>query len=149
MLRRLPRTTSFYPLFPYTTLFRSAYFAQILFFYYIQKRVPKIVVDMGFDASQAGGVLVAANVGNLAGAVIIGLASQRFNLRPLVAGAMLAGFVAIGLFGVAGADLTRLSITVAVAAFFINAGRSEEHTSELQSLMRISYAVFCLKKNKQ
>src|SRR3546814_7791542 len=27
-------------------------------------------------------------------------------------------------------------------------GRSEEHTSELQSLMRSSYAVFCLKKNK-
>src|SRR3546814_1492550 len=27
--------------------------------------------------------------------------------------------------------------------------RSEEHTSELKSLMRISYAVFCLKKNKQ
>src|SRR3546814_2766192 len=38
-----------------------------------------------------------------------------------------------------------------VAAYFL-AGliRSEEHTSELQSLMRISYAVFCLKKkNKQ
>src|SRR3546814_7760067 len=30
-----------------------------------------------------------------------------------------------------------------------NADRSEEHTSELQSLMRISYAVFCLKKKKQ
>src|SRR3546814_4744923 len=30
----------------------------------------------------------------------------------------------------------------------IPAHRSEEHTSELQSLMRISYAVFCLKKNK-
>src|SRR3546814_2619919 len=29
------------------------------------------------------------------------------------------------------------------------AGRSEEHTSELQSLMRISYAVFCLKKQKK
>src|SRR3546814_5824672 len=29
------------------------------------------------------------------------------------------------------------------------ANRSEEHTSELQSLMRISYAVFCLKKNTQ
>src|SRR3546814_3339094 len=28
-------------------------------------------------------------------------------------------------------------------------GRSKEHTSELQSLMRISYAVFCLKKKKQ
>src|SRR3546814_2022991 len=31
----------------------------------------------------------------------------------------------------------------------IGAGRSEEHTSELQSLMRISYAVFCLKKKKR
>src|SRR3546814_6849327 len=30
----------------------------------------------------------------------------------------------------------------------ISANRSEEHTSELQSLMRISYAVFCLKKKK-
>src|SRR3546814_7354755 len=30
-----------------------------------------------------------------------------------------------------------------------NVRRSEEHTSELQSLMRISYAVFCLKKKKQ
>src|SRR3546814_5233841 len=31
----------------------------------------------------------------------------------------------------------------------VGIGRSEEHTSELQSLMRISYAVFCLKKNKE
>src|SRR3546814_1824815 len=31
---------------------------------------------------------------------------------------------------------------------FCRATRSEEHTSELQSLMRISYAVFCLKKKK-
>src|SRR3546814_1122679 len=38
------------------------------------------------------------------------------------------------------------------AAFFLGQTprhRSEEHTSELQSLMRISYAVFCLKKKKQ
>src|SRR3546814_977548 len=32
--------------------------------------------------------------------------------------------------------------------FLVKQGRSEEHTSELQSLMRISYAVFCLKKKK-
>src|SRR3546814_2010570 len=32
---------------------------------------------------------------------------------------------------------------------FVVAQRSEEHTSELQSLMRISYAVFCLKKKNQ
>src|SRR3546814_8667450 len=40
-----------------------------------------------------------------------------------------------------------------VTEFFRVSGRisdrSEEHTSELQSLMRISYAVFCLKKKKQ
>src|SRR3546814_3307358 len=35
-----------------------------------------------------------------------------------------------------------------VAALGRDARRSEEHTSELQSLMRISYAVFCLKKKK-
>src|SRR3546814_8258106 len=38
----------------------------------------------------------------------------------------------------------RLLVSAAVAA----AHRSEEHTSELQSLMRSSYAVFCLKKKK-
>src|SRR3546814_10313059 len=34
------------------------------------------------------------------------------------------------------------------AGFVVEGARSEEHTSELQSLMRISYAVFCLKKKK-
>src|SRR3546814_1878438 len=40
-------------------------------------------------------------------------------------------------------DLTKARSLLATPAF-----RSEEHTSELQSLMRISYAVFCLKKTK-
>src|SRR3546814_7056670 len=41
-------------------------------------------------------------------------------------------------------DLDRSSqVTIAIP---LHASRSEEHTSELQSLMRISYAVFCLKK---
>src|SRR3546814_7966241 len=34
-------------------------------------------------------------------------------------------------------------------SFIRQRARSEEHTSELQSLMRISYAVFCLKKKKK
>src|SRR3546814_5260569 len=37
---------------------------------------------------------------------------------------------------------------VAGRAVLVDIPRSEEHTSELQSLMRISYAVFCLKKKK-
>src|SRR3546814_4208056 len=40
-----------------------------------------------------------------------------------------------------------IGFTSAIAAY--GAFRSEEHTSELQSLMRISYAVFCLKKKKK
>src|SRR3546814_5156036 len=54
-------------------------------------------------------------------------------------------------------DHVRLFIARQKAGPFIFAGarsrqpriRSEEHTSELQSLMRISYAVFCLKKKKK
>src|SRR3546814_5862768 len=42
------------------------------------------------------------------------------------------------------ANDTKSSITVIL--YFTDGERSEEHTSELQSLMRISYAVFCLKK---
>src|SRR3546814_4871830 len=42
----------------------------------------------------------------------------------------------------AGAELEALDVAVK------RLPRSEEHTSELQSLMRISYAVFCLKKKK-
>src|SRR3546814_4922600 len=36
-----------------------------------------------------------------------------------------------------------------VVEMYLRATRSEEHTSELQSLMRTSYAVFCLKKKKR
>src|SRR3546814_5751816 len=43
---------------------------------------------------------------------------------------------------------TSLVVLIAVAAAAAGRWRSEEHTSELQSLMRISYAVFCLKKKK-
>src|SRR3546814_10822211 len=45
--------------------------------------------------------------------------------------------------GIGGAPFDQMDVAVRAQA------RSEEHTSELQSLMRISYAVFCLKKKKQ
>src|SRR3546814_3682447 len=47
--------------------------------------------------------------------------------------------------GAAGFSLTDFVVEQALAGIF-HYIRSEEHTSELQSLMRISYAVFCLKK---
>src|SRR3546814_10715313 len=46
-------------------------------------------------------------------------------------------------------DRLMMTDTLAKSPYLDEAGnRSEEHTSELQSLMRISYAVFCLKKKK-
>lgn len=105
-----------------TLLLTVAYFAQIMSFYYIQKWIPKIVVDLGFDAAAAGSVLVAANIGNLLGAIVIGLASQRFRLRPLIVAAMLAGFTAIAVFGLGFHSVVRLSIVAMIAGFFVNAG---------------------------
>src|SRR3546814_10692795 len=49
-----------------------------------------------------------------------------------------------------GQDSNPLDARIATLAFAEGIGqRSEEHTSELQSLMRISYAVFCLKKKNK
>src|SRR3546814_7743500 len=44
---------------------------------------------------------------------------------------------------------SNFEIAVSCASVRPISSRSEEHTSELQSLMRISYAVFCLKKKKK
>src|SRR3546814_5631694 len=76
--------------------------------------------------------------------------SQPIELRfnELISG--VRGDVAIKLYG---DDLDKMSQTanemVRVLQAIPGASRSEEHTSELQSLMRISYAVFCLKKKKK
>lgn len=105
-----------------TVALTVAYFFQIMLFYFIQKWVPKIVVDLGYDAATGARVLVWANVGNLVGALSIGLATQRWPLRPLVAGAMVAGFVAIVAFGWAAGSPAYLAAGAAIAAFFINAG---------------------------
>src|SRR3546814_6787863 len=68
-------------------------------------------------------------------------------MSPLALG-VLIGVVTIAVLATGipiafGLGLVALGFLIAVD------GRSEEHTSELQSLMRISYAVFCLKKKKQ
>src|SRR3546814_1713577 len=97
----------------------------------------------------------------LRGAHLIGIRSRTHLDAALLAGA--PDLQAIGCFciGTNQVDLDAamlrgipvfnapFSNTRSVAELVLGEARSEEHTSELQSLMRISYAVFCLKKNKK
>lgn len=104
-----------------TILLTLAYFFHIMTFYFILKWVPKIVVDMGFAPALAGGVLVWANVGGAAGALLFGLLAQKLRLRPLIVGAMLASTAMVILFGRGAADLGQLAIVAGIAGFFTNA----------------------------
>ena len=99
-----------------------AYVAQILTFYFILKWTPKIVVDMGFNPSSAGGVLVWANVGGLAGAVTLSLLTGLVRARWLTIGSMVVSVLFVALFGRSAADLRQLSLLACVAGFFTNAG---------------------------
>jgi len=99
-----------------------AYIAQILTFYFILKWTPKIVVDMGFAPSTAGGVLVWANVGGLAGSIALSLLSTRIPVRWLTISGMVVGAALVALFGRSGADLHQLSLLAGLAGFCTNAG---------------------------
>jgi benzoate transport len=104
-----------------TILLTGAYFLHIMTFYFILKWIPKIVVDMGFAPSVAGTVLVWANVGGLAGSLLLGFLSLKIQIRGLVVAALLGGAVGVALFGLGQADLFRLSLAAAGAGFFTNA----------------------------
>src|SRR3546814_1449506 len=86
--------------------------------------------------------------------LIAGIFGVLFTLRGRQAPGVLWSALSAVLALVAGGLLLwnplqgLVTLTYVLTAFFIADGRSEEHTSELQSLMRISYAVFCLHKKK-
>lgn len=109
-------------LFAITALVTLAYFFHITTFYFIIKWVPKIIVDMGFDASNAAGVLVWVNVGGATGGAVLGILTQRFEVKPLTIGVLLLSFVAVTIFGRTPADLQQLALACAVAGFCTNAG---------------------------
>src|SRR3546814_2221781 len=101
MIRRPPRSTRTYTLFPYTTLFRSCYGLA---------RLQNIFCGETGALTESG-----ENNGTIA------LVDEIINLR-------------------------KCSRHLGGIRNDWSVKRSEEHTSELKSLMRISYAVFCLKK---
>ncbi|RZJ96148.1 MAG: MFS transporter [Novosphingobium sp.] len=106
---------------PVTVLLTAAYFLHIMTFYFILKWVPKIVVDMGFSPSSAGGVLVWANVGGLVGGLLFSALSLRFAVRGLLVVFMVASTVMVTVFGLGQADLQGLSLAAAAGGFCTNA----------------------------
>src|SRR3546814_9363972 len=120
MIRRPPRSTRTDTLFPYTTLFRS-------------ERTAGFLVELAASA----GLLATASPGDLGESWMPtdaydswhrASAAQRWTTlcRAWLASARVSALIG--------------------AKDSAGRARSEEHTSELQSLMRHSYAVFCLKK---
>src|SRR3546814_4731189 len=116
MIRRPPISTRTDTLFPYTTLFRS------------------LDVKKGLTA-WCDKTLIGQAILNLALNGLEAMKDQPCVRRELRISA-------------ANVDAAFVQITVSDSGAGMNSEqlRSEEHTSELQSLMRISYAVFCLKK---
>src|SRR3546814_5509438 len=123
MIRRTTRPTRTDTLFPCATRFRSARVGQEF----------AVIADQAARRAAEGDARLAAarraHVGKV-GLADLHLLDDRAAM--LVVDVDDDGFIGFG-----------------ALACLVLAIRSEEHTSELQSLMRISYAVFCLKKKKQ
>src|SRR3546814_5511237 len=117
MIRRPPRSTRTYTLFPYTTLFRSTACSGV------SPRC-RTTAAAGIQSGQGKSI------------------RERTKMKHVI-------WTALALACAAGTGVAVAADGAAPAADKAGALRSEEHTSELQSLMRISYAVFCLKKKKQ
>lgn len=105
-----------------TVLLTIAYFGHILTYYFVLKWIPKIVVDMGFAAPAAGGVLVWANIGGLTGAVLLGLLATRVRLINLLIATLAASAVMVTIFGWHDRGIAALARTAAIVGFFTNAG---------------------------
>src|SRR3546814_8229908 len=127
LVRRPPRSTRTDTLFPYTTLVRSLTSAEL---HGMARRSVEMAAAYANERIQFGKPIGANQ----------GIAHPLADLIMDIDGAQLLCWWAAARLAEGAAD---------AAAIISMSFRSEEHTSELQSLMRISYAAFCLKnKNK-
>src|SRR3546814_7745671 len=140
MIRRPPRHTITDTPFPYTTLFRCAGCATT-------------AQTGGAQAGSAGDPYpstyapIASPPVLISGATVLTGTGTRLDGTDVLLQDGKVAAIGTGLTAPAGA------VRVDGSGKWVTPGlidiRSEEHTSELQSLMRISYAVFCLKKKKK
>src|SRR3546814_3391162 len=150
MIRRPPRSTRTNTLVPYTALFRSLDPGAVL----LDVRMPEMDgLEVQSELNACGvtfPVIVMTGHGDVEVAVkamkagAVDFIEKPFD-KELVLEALDEAFARLGRKGRAGIRYreARLRLNGLTSR---EKDRSEEHTSELQSLMRISYAVFCLKK---
>src|SRR3546814_1044756 len=130
-IRRPPRSTRTDTLFPYTTLFRSAEASADRLAFFDHRPLRRLRAESGDLAGRQPMLFITTRLAMALSQVIIGWVHAR---SPDV---------------MCGTSIKCLQPVVGNAVGQCKCvSRSEEHTSELQSLMRISYAVFCLKKKK-
>src|SRR3546814_5499298 len=136
MIRRPPRSTRTDTLFPDTTLFRSEPLVAV------RRRVGEGVQRLGVLDDAADEIKAHVRKPGIAVA-----REQRLALFPdREMRVHAAAIIVLDRLGHEGRGLA-IGVRDLVHDIFVDLhARSEEHTSELQSLMRISYAVFCLKK---
>src|SRR3546814_4190852 len=119
MIRRPPRSTRTDTRFPYTTLFRS---------------------EVEWLTDDPKRVIVKTHASPFCSTDVKNWKGQLYKIPPTI-----LGHASIGEIVHLGADVEGFKIGQRVSVPG-TPERSEEHTSELQALMRTSYAVFCLKK---
>src|SRR3546814_1309810 len=125
MIRRPPRSTRTYTLFPYTTLFRSI--AET-----VKPNTPHDPLPKGSEELALGRLDHFRNADGKSPTADIRVEMQKTMQRHAAV--------------FRNDELLGEGVTEIAKVYQRMQDRSEEHTSELQSLMRISYAVFCLKK---
>src|SRR3546814_1718676 len=149
MNRRPPRSTRTDTLFPYTTLFRSNARTRNMDAFHSGKATTLVATDVAARGIHVDDVALVVHVdpptehkaylhrsgrtaraGSAGDVVTLTLPEQRRDMSQLLRKAAIKA--------------TPIRVTADSEQL-----RSEEHTSELQSLMRISYAVFCLTKKNE
>src|SRR3546814_2818544 len=148
MIRRPPRSTRTYTLFPYTTLFRSL----------PATHWNRMTVTKSSNLWDSSNLLVHAISRHFASSCLPSGTVNGTDLEPggvengraipqqAERGAGSEDHEARTAFGWRRPLSVHRQASPAARDFHVCEGRQADHTSELQSLMRISYAVFCLKK---
>src|SRR3546814_1250850 len=149
MLRRPPSSTRTDTLFPFTTLFRSGHRAALRLGFGLLVEIMRKLLRYNRFLPQHDAMIVGREAAVCEEEAVAAFAAQRFDHGNDGVAHIIGDRAAAESQS---AEHARGSVdrpAEHAARHLGNAGeaaRSEEHTSELQSLMRISYAVFCLKQ---